>query len=77
MPKLLERNRELATQMVYFNRVSTEDYAASFTSTERGKKMVKQVKTVGRSRKHVLELSEMQAHKEKVQTHPTQDTANE
>ena len=68
----------MATQMVYFNRVSTEDYvAASFTSTECGKKMVKQVKTVGRSRKHPLELSEMQAHKEKVQTHLTQETANE
>ena len=32
---------------------------------------------VGRSRKHPLELSETQVDKEKVQTHLTQESANE
>ena len=40
--------------------------------------MVKRVKRpVGRSRKRPLELNEMQADKEKVQTHLTQETVNE
>ena len=39
--------------------------------------MVKQVKQpVGKSRKHPLELSEMQADKEEVQPHLTQETGN-
>ena len=62
-PKLLERNRKLVTQMDYFNRCFIH---------MREKKMAKQVKRpVGRSRKRPLELSEMQADKEKVQTHLT------
>ena len=50
--------------MDYFNSGSTEDYvAASFTSTECGKKMVKRVSDLGRPMKRPLELSEAQADK--------------
>ena len=44
----------------------------------RGKKIVKRVKRpVGKSRKCPLALSETQADKERVQTHLTQEKANE
>ena len=74
----MERNRELATQIDYFNHISTEgNVTASFTYVC-GKKMVERVKRpVGRSRMRPLKLSEPQADKEKVQTLLTQETANE
>ena len=69
----MEWSRELATQMDYTFRVSTEDYVATAFMYIR-EKMVKRVKPfplfmvkrpVGRSRKHPMELIEACAGRKK------------
>ena len=75
MPKLLERSRELATQMEFGICVSTEDNVTTSLHTwEDGQ--VGQM-TCGEIKKCPMELIEMHADRKKVQTHLSQETANE